>query len=87
MSSQSFLSQRVYQDRKNFPYGFARSGIFSNKQAALLEKHGQAYSNLDAGIRTPLGSDEVAFVAFCQGLKEPTSDHEKVWDLVPPHRR
>jgi uncharacterized protein YifE (UPF0438 family) len=81
MSSQPFQSQRTFFDRKNFPYGFARSGVFSNRQAALLESHGQAYSNLAAGIRTPEGPEEVSFVAFCQGLKEPTTEHEKIWDI------
>ncbi len=79
--SMPFFSHRLFQDKKNFPYGLSRSGMFTKKQTALLERYGQAYSHLATGLRSPEGPEEIAFVAFCQGLKEAESEHEKVWQL------
>ena len=45
----SFYSQKTFSDRLHFPYGFARSGQLSKKQADLIERHGEAYKNLASG--------------------------------------
>jgi uncharacterized protein YifE (UPF0438 family) len=63
----------------HFPYGFARSGQFSKKQAALIELHGEAYKNLNSGQQYPNTPEEHEFVRFCNQLKEAETEHEKVW--------
>lgn len=80
-----FHSQKRFEDKKHFPYGLARSGIFSKKQVALLEQHGYAYQRLACGDLLPEGAEETAFVDFCQGRKAAISDHEKVWALYQSH--
>ena len=75
----SFIADKIFHDRINFPYGFARSGDFSNRQVALLEKHGQAYKALQDGAVEPKNAEEQAFVNCCQNQKPAETDHEKVW--------
>lgn len=75
----AFESGRKFIDKKNFPYGFARSGEFTLQQAQLLERHGYAYSELASGQRAPVDPVEEAFVRFCHAEKEATNEHEKVW--------
>jgi len=78
-SSESFYSLKVFADRLHFPYGFARSGQFSKKQATLIEQHGEAYKNLASGQEAPTTPEEQEFVRFCNGLKKAETEHEKVW--------
>lgn len=74
-----FQSERKFIDKKNFPYGFARSGEFTLQQAGLLERNGYAYSELASGTREPSDPQEQEFVRFCRGEKEAATEHEKVW--------
>lgn len=78
-TSISFYSPKAFADRLHFPYGFARSGQFSKKQADLLERHGEAYKNLASGHQQPVTAEEQEFVHCCNQLKEAETDHEKVW--------
>lgn len=75
----SFNADRKFWDDQNFPYGFARSGDFTIKQAELLERHGQAYLMLAQGHRELADLIEKRFVAFCRGEKEADNVHEKIW--------
>ncbi|MEZ5525140.1 MAG: DUF413 domain-containing protein [Pseudomonadales bacterium] len=75
----SFTAERRFWDDQHFPYGFSRSGHFTIEQAALLEKHGYAYTLLAKGEREPVDDLEKAFVTFCLGEKEAESVHEKIW--------
>lgn len=75
----SFESPKLFMDKKNFPYGFARSGMFTKNQTLVLERNGVAYTELANGTRTPVTEDEKNFVAFCKGDKPAESEHEKVW--------
>ena len=75
----SFYSQKTFSDRLHFPYGFARSGQLSKKQADLIERHGEAYKNLASGHQQPATAEEQEFVRCCNQLKEAETEHEKVW--------
>ena len=75
----SFYSQKTFSDRLHFPYGFARSGQLSKKQADLIERHGEAYKNLASGHQQPATAEEQEFVRCCNLLKEAETEHEKVW--------
>ncbi|WP_320821863.1 DUF413 domain-containing protein [Reinekea sp.] len=78
-SNESFYSLKAFADRLHFPYGFARSGQFSKKQATLIEQHGEAYKNLASGQQAPNTPEEQEFVRLCHGLKDAETEHEKVW--------
>ncbi|EAR08983.1 DUF413 domain-containing protein [Reinekea blandensis] len=79
MAQDSFQSAKQFRDSKHFPYGFGRSGVFTTRQAMLLEKHGQAYDDLASGLRTPQTAEESQFLEFCQGQRTAQNDHEKIW--------
>lgn len=75
----SFYSNRRFYGDERYPYGLDRSGEFTREQAALLIQHGCAYQALANGERPPVTDEEVAFIEFCQGGREPQSNHEKAW--------
>lgn len=75
----SFQSAKKFLGLDVYPYGLARSGDYTRKQAILLEEHGEAYKELQTGIREPKNKEEREFVAACRGEKEPETEHEIVW--------
>jgi len=74
-----FLTEKRFEDKLNFPYGFYKSGDFTIEQAQLLELNGTAYAELASGMRQPEGKTEKEFVAFCQGKKAAQTIHERIW--------
>lgn len=79
MTQISFQSGKIFRDSKHFPYGFGRSGVFTTRQASLIEKHGHAYEDLASGLREAQTPEERQFVEFVQGQRTAQNDHEKVW--------
>lgn len=75
----SFVSNKRFYDDVNFPQGFKRCGDFTNKEAELLEQHGQALKNLFEGIQLPCSPDEDQFLKVTQGLLLPTTPIELLW--------
>ena len=47
--AESFITTNRFFDNKHYPRGFSRHGDFTIKEAQLLERHGQAFSELDSG--------------------------------------
>jgi len=84
-----FRTDKRFEDKLNFPYGFLKSGDFTIEQARVLELKGVAYQELAAGARKPQGEVEREFVAFCHGKKEAQTIHERVWKryLAKVHSR
>lgn len=78
-TQECFKTEKRFEDKLNFPYGFARSGEFTREQAQLLEERGQAYMELATAIREPVGEVEQAFVDFCMGKKAAESKDERIW--------
>ncbi len=68
-----------YYDDMHFPYGFARSGYFTKKQAEILTSYGRHLRALWAEDISPCNNIEERFVRVCQGHAEPESDLEKTW--------
>ncbi|MFC6438739.1 DUF413 domain-containing protein [Bowmanella sp. JS7-9] len=68
-----------FNDYKNYPYGFSRSGDFSIKEAQALHKYGNLICALADGILAPENSEDDALLAVAQGVKEPTTPAEKAW--------
>ncbi|MDU6409739.1 MAG: DUF413 domain-containing protein [Yersiniaceae bacterium] len=77
--AESFTTTNRFFDNKHYPRGFSRHGDFTIKEAQLLERHGNAFNELDLGKREPVTDEEVQFLAVCRGDREPTTEAEKVW--------
>ncbi|WP_415891127.1 DUF413 domain-containing protein [Neptuniibacter sp. SY11_33] len=75
----AFLTESSFSDHENYPDGFCKSDAFSAEEAALLEKHGHAYSAFAKGHREPVVLIERQFVDFCKGGKLPSNIHERTW--------
>jgi uncharacterized protein YifE (UPF0438 family) len=78
-TQECFKATKRFDDKINFPYGFARSGEFTREQAQILEARGQAYLELDTGSREPVAPEEQSFVEFCIGNKPAESKDERIW--------
>jgi len=78
-NSNSFHSTKRFYDDDNFPKGFKRCGDFTNKEADLLELHGQAMKNLSDGSQLPCNVDEDQFVQVVQGLVPAKTPMELLW--------
>ncbi len=77
--TKAFSTAKRFYAVEHFPYGISRSGEFNQKQAALLEEHGEAYLALHSGARLPVCDEEQGFVMVCSGKKHPETDHERTW--------
>lgn len=51
--AESFITTNRFFDNKHYPRGFSRHGDFTIKEAQILERHGQAFNELDLGKREP----------------------------------
>ncbi|NMH63706.1 DUF413 domain-containing protein [Shewanella salipaludis] len=74
-----FVAHKRFYDDVNFPKGFKRCGDFTNKEAELLETHGQALKDLAEGKRLPCCPDEAQFVQVAQGHLAASSLLEQIW--------
>src|SRR5690554_1494570 len=79
MSQTDFASNKIFYDNKHYPYGFHRSGIYSRREAEILERHGFALKDLASGMRAPETPAEEQFVKVAKGEAEPTTEIEKAW--------
>ncbi|PPI88370.1 hypothetical protein CRV09_02985 [Candidatus Pantoea edessiphila] len=75
----SFLTENLFFDNKNYPYGFARHGDFTIKEARILELYGFAFNELNLSKREPINEEERLFIEVCKGLREPRTEAEHVW--------
>lgn len=79
MADNDFASSRLFYDNKHFPKGFGRSGIFSRREAELLERHGYAMQELSSGRRPPVTEAETAFCEVLAGKRQAETEFERVW--------
>ena len=79
MNIEGFDLSAPYADKKNFPYGFHRSGEFSITQAEIMESYGRALSELALGNKIAVTNEEKSFMSVCKGEKEPSSPIEIAW--------
>lgn len=75
----SFQSKKRFFDDANFPKGFRRCGDFTNKEAEMLENHGEAMKALAEGSRSPVTPEEAQFVDVVRTNKPPSSLLEQIW--------
>ncbi|MDN7125042.1 DUF413 domain-containing protein [Pseudidiomarina terrestris] len=73
------ITKKAFNDFKNYPYGFARSGDFSIRESDVLSKHGSLIAALINGEVEPMSAEEQSLLAVARGEKAAESDIEKAW--------
>ncbi|RUO38899.1 hypothetical protein CWE15_10355 [Aliidiomarina taiwanensis] len=73
------LLRKVYNDYRNYPYGFSRSGDFSIRESDALVKYGSLISALVAGDIEPSTEEDKSILAVIAGEKEAETIVEKAW--------
>lgn len=73
------ITRKPFTDKKNYPYGFARSGDFSINESKLLQGHGSLFAALVDGKITPENDEEQAYLESALGHREPATPQEKAW--------
>ena len=70
---------KLFVDKKNYPYGFARSGDFSISESKLLQSTGGLFAALVDGHITPENDEEQSYLESALGHREPATPQERVW--------
>ena len=73
------FARKPFIDKKNYPYGFARSGDFSINESKLLQGYGSLFAALVDGKITPGNDEEQAYLESALGHREPATSQEKAW--------
>lgn len=73
------LAGKPFLDRKNYPYGFSRSGDFSITESQALMKHGALIAALVDGELTPESEEEEGYIAAATGQRPPQTVAERAW--------
>ena len=73
------FARKPFIDKKNYPYGFARSGDFSINESKLLQAHGSLFAALVDGNITPENDEEQAYLESALGHRDPATPQEKAW--------
>ncbi|MEX1221191.1 hypothetical protein SAMN06297229_2025 [Pseudidiomarina planktonica] len=77
--NRELVMRKSFNDFKNYPYGFARSGDFSIRESDLLAKHGSLISALMSGELEPQNNEEQSLLQVARGEKAAESPIEKTW--------
>ena len=80
MQIEGFKPTGIYSDKKNFPWGFSKSGDFTIDQAKILEIYGKRLLALEQKEISPETQEEKRFVAVCDGDKVASSSLEITWE-------
>ncbi|MFT2092556.1 DUF413 domain-containing protein [Paraglaciecola sp. 2405UD69-4] len=73
------LVNRLYNDPKNYPYGFSRSGDFSINESKALAQYGALIAALVDGKIQPSTPEDESFLACAFGKQAPETLAEKAW--------
>ncbi len=73
------VARKPFIDKKNYPYGFARSGDFSINESKLLQAHGSLFAALVDEKITPENDEEQAYLESALGHRDPATPQEKAW--------
>ncbi|MCO4321160.1 DUF413 domain-containing protein [Aliidiomarina quisquiliarum] len=79
------LLRKPFNDFRNYPYGFSRSGDFSIRESDALLHYGCLITALVAGELEPTTDEDKGLLAVATGQKEPETVIEKAW--VKYHKR
>ncbi len=73
------LIKRVFNDPKNYPYGFGRSGDFSITESKALMQFGSLYAALVDGLFAPETDEDKRMLNVALGGEEPVNVADKAW--------
>lgn len=73
------LLRKPYNDFRNYPYGFSRSGDFSIKESDALLHYGCLITALLAGELEATTDEDKSLLAVATGQKEAETLVEKAW--------
>lgn len=73
------LLRKPFNDFRNYPYGFARSGDFSIRESDALLHYGCLINAMLAGDFSPTTADDKALLAVARGEKHAETAVEKAW--------
>lgn len=77
--SRDQLTKKPFNDYKNYPYGFSRSGDFSIKEAGILERNGSLLLALTNGDIPAERNEDKLFLQVINGATETDNEIFKVW--------
>ena len=77
--TRELLLRKPFNDFRNYPYGFARSGDFSIRESDALLHYGCLITALLAGDIMPETQEDQALLAVAKGEKPAETDVEKAW--------
>ncbi|RTE85699.1 MULTISPECIES: DUF413 domain-containing protein [Gammaproteobacteria] len=77
--TRELLLRKPFNDFRNYPYGFARSGDFSIRESDALLHYGCLITALLAGDVMPETQEDQALLAVAKGEKPAETDVEKAW--------
>lgn len=73
------LLRKPFNDFRNYPYGFARSGDFSIRESDALLHYGCLISAMLAGDLLPDNEEDINLLAVARGEKAAATAVEKAW--------
>ncbi|MCC5854265.1 MAG: DUF413 domain-containing protein [Idiomarina sp.] len=73
------LLRKPFNDFRNYPYGFSRSGDFSIRESDVLLHYGCLITALVNGELAPETDEDKALLAVATGAKEAETVVEKAW--------
>jgi hypothetical protein len=77
--TRELLLNRAYNDPKNYPYGFSRSGDFSISESKALAQYGCLVVALLDGQVDAICEEDAGLLEAAYGKKEPQTAAEKAW--------
>lgn len=77
--SRDTLTNRIFSDPQNYPYGFSRSGDFSINESKALVQSGSLIVALVDGLIAPETDEDKELLAAAFSKKEPQTLAEKAW--------
>src|SRR5690554_7566298 len=73
------MLRKPFNDFRNYPYGFSRSGDFSIRASDALLHYGCLITALVAGELEATTDEDKSLLAVATGQKEPETAIEKAW--------
>ncbi len=73
------LLKKPFNDFRNYPYGFSRSGDFSIRESDELTHYGCLITAMLNGEFKPVLKEDVELLAACRGEQAPATAVAKVW--------
>ncbi|TRY31806.1 DUF413 domain-containing protein [Aliiglaciecola sp. M165] len=77
--SRESLTKRIFNDAKNYPYGFSRSGDFSINESKALSQFGALLAALVDGQISAESAEDEHFLMVAYGKAEPETIAERAW--------